>query len=108
MMRGFFCPDGVSAQLPPNCVPIRRTTPSDNTPGVLQFPIGKSRRRNLPATLEQRVEIHVSDRRCSVKGCVFPATSTEGNCVHHARQYEEPSLFCSRVTCPQLLYHFLS
>jgi len=34
--------------------------------------------------------------RCSEKGCVFPAELGAGSkCVHHRRQQQEPSLYCS-------------
>lgn len=40
--------------------------------------------------------VSFSTARCSVKGCVFPASSSiSGKCEYHTRQQEEPVLFRS-------------
>jgi hypothetical protein len=42
--------------------------------------------------------------RCSERGCVFPASSSQsGKCLYHERQLEEPSLFCSQQPSRLLL-----
>src|ERR1043166_4544513 len=82
-MRGSFYQDETSVSPQPSCVPIPAANPSENAAEVLQFQAGGSGRRSLPSTLKQGVEIQPANRRCSVKGCVFPATSAQGTCVQH-------------------------
>ncbi len=102
-MRGFLCQGKLWLPPRPSCIPVPETTSSDDVAGVLQFTTERSTRRNLPSTPEFRLKREVADQRCSVKGCVFPATSAEGTCVQHDRQRQEPSLFSSQQPSTLLL-----
>jgi hypothetical protein len=102
-MKGLFCQVGLSPSPQPSCTPVPGTGCSEEKPKLVQFGTEGSRRWSLPSSPEQAVKIQVADQRCSVKGCVFPAASGEGNCVQHDRQRQEPSLFSSRQPSMLLL-----
>jgi hypothetical protein len=102
-MKGLLCQGELSPFPQPSCAPVAGTSCSEEKPKPVQFGTEKSRRWSLLSTSEQAAKIQVADQRCSVKGCVFPAASGEGNCVQHDRQRQEPSLFSSRQPSMLLL-----
>jgi len=102
-MKGLLCQGDLSPSPRPPCTPVPGTSCSEEKPKLGQFGTDKSKRWSLPSAPEQAVKIQVANRRCSVKGCVFPAASGQGNCVQHDRQSQEPSLFSSRQPSMLLL-----
>jgi len=65
----------------------------------------KPRELSFITTSGSRPEVtSFTSRRCSEKGCVFPASSPQsGRCAYHERQMEEPVLFSSQQPSHLLL-----
>ena len=105
-MKGSLIPIGVPPGFRGSCRLMPGSLPHEQMLDPLPFgvPVQKFQPWTVPRTKGPRVSAApVDTRRCNVKGCVFPAASASDTCLQHSRQFQEPSLFCSRQPSMLLL-----
>lgn len=86
-------PEAAAASLPASFAAVQIPLPLE---GLTVTRAGQPGSPRPPAAKPKRVLLPRLQGRCSEKGCVFPAEpGAGGKCVHHRRQQQEPSLYCS-------------